>query len=60
MLCLYDIKYQKHMGKLQMHWMGHFTIVEIHESIIVRLVKLDEILPPQWENEEHLNPYIST
>jgi len=48
------------MGKLQMHWMGHFTIVEIHESIIVRLVKLDEILPPQWENKEHLNPYIST
>ena len=48
------------MGKLQMHWMGHFTIVEIHESIIVRLVKLDEILPPQWENEEHLIPYFYT
>jgi hypothetical protein len=26
---LYDSKYQKHPGKLQMHWLGPFIVVEI-------------------------------
>jgi hypothetical protein len=26
---LYDNKYQKHLGKLQMHWLGPFIVVEI-------------------------------
>jgi len=26
---LYDSRYQKHLGKLRMHWLGPFMIVEI-------------------------------
>jgi hypothetical protein len=41
---LYDNKYQKHLGKLQMHWLGPFIVVEIHESGAVKLVQLDGII----------------
>jgi hypothetical protein len=30
---LYDNKYQKHPGKLQMHWLGPFIVAEIHVNL---------------------------
>jgi hypothetical protein len=29
LVLLYDSKYQKHSGKVQLHWLGPFIIVEI-------------------------------
>jgi hypothetical protein len=43
-MLLYDNKYQKHLGKLQMHWLGPFLVVEIHESIDFKLAQLDGII----------------
>jgi hypothetical protein len=55
---LYDRKYQKHPGKLQMHWLGPFIVVEIHESGVVRITQIDGILHHRWVNGTHLKPYI--
>jgi hypothetical protein len=55
---LYDSKYQKHPGKLQMHWLGPFIVVEIWESGVVRLVQLDGIIHPrmgEWRMPEALH-----
>jgi hypothetical protein len=56
---LYDNKYQKHPGKLQMHWLGPFIVAEIHDSGVVKLVQLDGILRPRWVNGACLKPYLS-
>jgi hypothetical protein len=56
---LYDNKYEKHMCKLQMHWLGPFLIVEIYESGSIKLEKLDGILRPGWMNGTRLKPYLS-
>jgi hypothetical protein len=56
---LYDSRYQKHPGKLCMHWLGPFIVVEIRPSGAVRLVQLDGMLWPGWVNGAHLKPYIS-
>jgi hypothetical protein len=55
---LYDSKYQKHPGKLQMHWLGPFIVAEIHEYGAVRLAQLNGILYPSWVNGACLKPYI--
>jgi hypothetical protein len=41
---LYDSHYQKHPGKLCMHWLGPFLVVEIRQSCVVKLAQLDGIL----------------
>jgi hypothetical protein len=41
---LYDNGYQKHLGEVQMHWLGPFIVVEIRESGVVKLGQLDGIL----------------
>jgi hypothetical protein len=50
---LYNSKYQKHPGKLQMHWLGSFIVVEVRESGAVRLVQLNGILYLGWVNGAH-------
>jgi hypothetical protein len=56
---LYDSQYQKHPGKLHMHWLGPFIVAEIRPSGAVRLAQLDGMLQPGWVNVAHLKPYIS-
>jgi hypothetical protein len=56
---LYDSRYQKHPGKLCMHWLGPFIVAEIRHSGAVKLAQLDGILRPGWVNGAHLKPYIS-
>jgi len=51
---LYDNKFQKFLGKLEMHWLRPFIVVEIKESGAVKLAQLDEILLPGWVNGAHL------
>jgi len=55
---LYDKKYQKHLGKLQMHYLGPFIIVEIHEFKVFRLTQLNGIIYPIWVSDARLKPYI--
>ena len=42
-----------------MHWLGPFIVVEIYESGVVRLAKLDRFIRLGWVNGACLNPYIS-
>jgi hypothetical protein len=56
---LYDSKYQKHLGKLQMHWLGPFIFVEIEEYIVFKLVQLNGILCIGWVNSARMKPSIS-
>jgi hypothetical protein len=56
---LYDSKYQKHPQKLQMHWLGPFIVVEIQDSGVVKLAKINVILHPGWVNDACLKSYLS-
>jgi hypothetical protein len=56
----YDNKYQKHQGKLQMHWIGPFIVVENRESGALKLEQLNVILRLGWVNGARLNPYFSS
>jgi hypothetical protein len=56
---LYENRYQKHPGKLCMHWLGPFIVAEIRHSGVVKLAQLDGILRPGWVNGAYLKPYIS-
>lgn len=54
---LYDNKFQKFPGKLQMHWLGPFILAKIRESRAVKLMQLDGILIPGWVNGACLKPF---
>lgn len=54
---LYDRKYLKHLGMLQMHWLGYFFIMEKRESRAINLTQLDGALFPSWVNDGCLKPY---
>jgi hypothetical protein len=56
---IYDIQYQKHPGKLCMHWLGPFIVAEIRPSGVVRLTQLDGVLRLGWVNGTRLKPYLS-
>jgi hypothetical protein len=56
---LYDSRYQKHPGKLNMHWLGPFIVAEIRPYGVVRLAQLDGMLGPIWVNGTRLKPYMS-
>ena len=56
---LYDSRYQKHPGKLCMHWLGPFIVAKIRPSGAVRHMQLDGMLQPRWVNGAHLKPYMS-
>jgi hypothetical protein len=53
---LYDSWYQKHLGKLRMHWLGPFMFMEIRTSGAVRLTQMDGLLRPGWVNGARLKP----
>jgi len=55
---LYDSKYQKDLGKLQMHWIGTFTVAKICESGAFRIMQLGDIIHPIWVNGTCLKPHI--
>jgi hypothetical protein len=57
-LLLYDNRYQKHPGKLCMHWLGPFIVAEMRQCGAIRLAELDGILRPKWVNGACLKPYI--
>lgn len=54
---LYDNKFQKFPGKLQMHWLGSFIVTEIRDSGEVRLTQLYRVLLHRWVNGTCLNPF---
>ena len=54
---LYDSRFQKFPGKLQMHWLGPYFVIEIHDSGAVRLAQLDGTVLHGWVNGTHLKPY---
>jgi hypothetical protein len=56
---LYDSRYQKHQGKLHMHWLGPFIVSKIQPLRAVQLTQLDGTLQPEWVNDACLKPYIS-
>jgi hypothetical protein len=56
---LYDSRYQKHPGKLCMHWLGPFIVVEIRPSGAFIIAQIDGMLQPGWVNGARLKPYMS-
>lgn len=59
LVLLYDIKFDKFPGKLQMHWMGPYFIKEIAYGGTVQLVKLNGELFLGKVNGSQLKPYTS-
>lgn len=57
LVLLYDSKYQKHPGKLQMHWLGPFTVADIRKTGAVQLAQLDGTLREGWVNSARLKPF---
>ena len=41
MVLLYDSKFTKHLGKLQMHWLGPYVILFIIDGGAMQLQQLD-------------------
>lgn len=56
-MLLYNNKFQKFLGKLQMHWLGPFIVTEIRDSGAVRFVQLDGVLLHGWVNDACLKPF---
>ena len=56
MVLIYDSKYFKHLGMLQMHWLGSYLVADITDSRTVQLVQLYGILRPGWVNGALLKP----
>lgn len=54
---LYASKFQKFLGKLQMHWLGSFIVTEIKDSRVLNLAQLEGIMLPRWVNNERLKPF---
>ena len=56
-MLLYDNKFMKHLGKLQMHWLGPYLINSITSGGAVQLQQLDGAMLPNLVNGSRLNPY---
>ena len=56
MVLLYDSKFAKNPGKLQMHWLGPYMINCITNGGAVQLHQLDGALIPSLVNGIRLNP----
>ena len=54
---LYDSMFSKHLGKLQMHWLGPYVINFITEGGIVQLKQSDGAMLPKLVNGSQLKPY---
>jgi len=57
---LYDCKFQKFSGKLQINYLGSFIVMEIKYFGEVRLMKLDGVLLHGWLNGACLKPFYNT
>ena len=58
-MVLYDSKFFKHLGKLQMYWLGPYLIHSITSGGAVQLQQLDGAVLPALVNGSRLNPYRS-
>ena len=56
-MLLYDSKFIKHPGKLQMHWLGLYLVHSITSSGVVKLQQLDGAVLPTLVNGSRLKPY---
>ena len=54
---MYDNKFVKHPGKLQMHWLGPYLINSITSGVVVQLQHLDRAMLPNLVNGSRMNPY---
>ena len=57
LVLLYDSKFIKHLGKLQMHWLGLYLVHSITSGGTVQLQQLDGAVLLMIFNGSHLNPY---
>ena len=57
LVLLYDSKFIKHPGKLQMHQLSPYLVRSIHSRGAVQLQQLDGIVLPKLINGIRLNPY---
>ena len=56
-MLLYDNKFVKHLGKLQMHWLGAYVINFIIDGGVVQLKQLDDAMLPKLVNGNQIKPY---
>ena len=54
---MYDSKFVKHLGKLQMHWIGTCVINSITTGGAVQLQQLDGVMLLKLVNANRLKPY---
>ena len=57
LVLLYDNKFMKHLGKLQMHWLGPYIVHSITSGGAVQLQQLDGAVLPTFINGSRLKPY---
>ena len=57
LVLLYDSKFIKHPGKLQMHWLGPYLVHSITYGGVVQLQQLDGAVLPTLVNGSRLKPY---
>ena len=57
MVLLYDSKFTKHLGKLQMHWLGPYLVHSITSGSAVHLQQLDGAVLLTLVNGSRLKPY---
>ena len=56
-MLLYDSKFMKHLGKLQMHWLGPYLVHSITSGGAVQLQQLDGVVLLKLVNGSRLKPY---
>ena len=56
-MLLYDNKFMKHLGKLQMHWLGPYVIHFITDGGAIQLQQLDGRLLRKLVNGSRLKTY---
>ena len=57
LVLLYDSKFMKHPGKLQMHWICPYLVYSITSGGAVQLQQLDGVVLPNLVNGSRLNLY---
>ena len=57
LVLLYESKFMKHPGKLQMHQLGPYLVQSITSGVVVPLQKLDSVVLLKLVNGNHLKPY---
>ena len=57
LVLLYDSKFMKHPGKLQMHWIGPYLVHSITSGGAVQFQQLDGAMLPKLVNGSRLKPY---